>query len=132
MKRRRRGRRRAGASLIAMMAEIRPRASDAGSHLAQDFAFAGVVGGADDAVFFHSLDQARGAVVADLELPLDEAGRGLPFAQNDLDRLAVEAGVLAFLLIAAEAKRILFVFVLRHLLDIGRLALRLQVLDDLL
>jgi hypothetical protein len=32
-----------------------------------------VVGCADDAFGFHSLDDARGAIVADLEMPLHKA-----------------------------------------------------------
>src|SRR5688572_5316809 len=88
-------------------------------NLAQDLALAGVVGGADDAFFFHALDQACGAVVADLELPLDEARRGLALTQHNLDRLAIETAVFAFLAVPAQAERIFLVLVLRDLLDVS-------------
>src|SRR6266581_7984563 len=56
----------------------------------EDLAFALMVGLADHAVFFHALDEARGAVVADLEPALDVGGRDLALARDDGDRLVIE------------------------------------------
>ena len=44
------------------------------AHPAADFAFVGVVGGADDASLFHPFNQTRRAVVADLQPALNETG----------------------------------------------------------
>ena len=55
----------------------------------QHFSPADMVGGADQPVFLHPLDQARGAVVADPQLPLEVGGRGFLALGDDLDRLAV-------------------------------------------
>ena len=53
----------------------------------QHFALADMVGGADDAFGFHALDDAGGAVVADLQVALDEAGRGLALAADQRHRV---------------------------------------------
>ena len=57
----------------------------------ENVAFAGVVGGGDDAFFFHLLDQRGGAVVADAEVALDEARAGFAFAGDEGDGLVEEA-----------------------------------------
>jgi len=49
-----------------------------------------MVGGADDPLRLHSLDDAGGAVVADLEMALDEAGRGLALAADQRDGAIIE------------------------------------------
>src|SRR5258708_21098171 len=56
----------------------------------EDLALALMVGLADHAVFFHALDQPRGAVIADLQPALDVGGRDLALARDDGDRLVVE------------------------------------------
>src|SRR5437763_1089118 len=56
----------------------------------QNLALSGVVGPADDAFLLHALDDRGSAVVADLQAPLDVAGRGLAVAKNDGNRLIVE------------------------------------------
>src|SRR5262249_53579097 len=100
----------------------------------QDFALADVVGGADDAFGLHALDQAGGAVVADLQIALHEAGRGLALARDQRDRLVVEiVARAAALAVAAEAD-----FARRRLAGLGRavgvrrLALALEEGADLL
>src|ERR1700759_3106949 len=59
----------------------------------QHFAAADMIGLTDQAVFLHSLDQARGAVVADPKLTLQVGRRGLLALRDDLDRLAIELGL---------------------------------------
>src|SRR5712692_5662678 len=61
----------------------------------QDLAFAGVIGGADDAFFLHALHQRGGAIVADLQPALDIAGGRLAVAHDDLDGLLIEVVGLA-------------------------------------
>src|SRR5258705_13308991 len=56
----------------------------------EDLAFALMVGFADHAVFFHALDQPRGAVIADLQAALDVGGRDLAFARDNGDRFVIE------------------------------------------
>src|SRR5216683_413675 len=46
----------------------------------QHLALADMIGGADDALGLHALDDARGAVVADLQVALHETGRRLALA----------------------------------------------------
>src|ERR1700687_3460405 len=58
----------------------------------QDFAFAGVVRLTDNAFLFHPLHQGRGAIIADLQPPLNVAWRRLAIAGHDLHGLAVEIG----------------------------------------
>src|SRR5579862_9535873 len=68
----------------------------------EDFALADVIGRADDAVGFHPLDEAGGAVVADLQVALDKAGRSLAFAADKGDGLMIEAVAGAALVVAGE------------------------------
>src|SRR4051794_16606660 len=56
----------------------------------QHFAPADMVGLADQAVLFHPLDQASGAIVADAQLALEVRRRGLLAFGDDLDRLPVK------------------------------------------
>ena len=49
-----------------------------------------MVGGADDALLLHALDDAGGAVVADLQMALDKTGRGLALAGDERHRLVVK------------------------------------------
>src|SRR5207253_1147983 len=67
----------------------------------QDLALAGVVGGADDAFLLHPLDEAGGAIVADLQAALDVAGGRLAVAGDNGDRTVVEVVALP---VAAEAQ----------------------------
>ena len=55
----------------------------------QYFATADPVGGTDDAFFFHHLDDPGGPVIADLEMPLDKAGRCLAFAGDQGNGLVI-------------------------------------------
>src|SRR5260370_34787464 len=68
----------------------------------QHFAFADMVGGADDALGLHALDDARGAIVADLQVALDEARRRLALAAHQRHRLVIERIARAALAVAAE------------------------------
>ena len=52
-----------------------------------------MVGLADEAVLLHPLDQPRRAVVADAQLALEIAGRGLLAFGDDLDRFAIKLGL---------------------------------------
>src|SRR5438067_13736432 len=56
----------------------------------EDLALADMVGGADDAFGLHALDQTRGAVVADLQIALHKARRGLALARDERDGLVVQ------------------------------------------
>src|SRR3982074_1379855 len=56
----------------------------------QNLALADMVGGRDDALALHPLDDARRPVVADLQMALHEAGRGLALAADQRHRLVVE------------------------------------------
>ena len=56
----------------------------------QNFSDAFVVRAGDNAFLFHALDQARGPIIADLEMALDEAGGSLPLAADHGHRLIVE------------------------------------------
>ena len=60
-----------------------------GAH--QDLAFADMVGSAHDAVLFHLLYQFGGAVVADLQMALNERGARLPLPGDESDSLIVES-----------------------------------------
>ena len=73
------GRTRAGHRSIRMVAAVAD----------QHFAAADPVGLADHAGGFHALDDARRAVVADLQVALDKAGRGLAFAGDQGHGLVV-------------------------------------------
>src|SRR5258708_30179312 len=61
----------------------------------QDFALAGVVGLPDDAFVLHPLHDRGRPIVADLQAPLNVAGRRLLIAQHDLHRLLIEIGGVA-------------------------------------
>src|SRR5690606_30039016 len=89
----------------------------AGEH----FALADMVGSADDALALHALDDARGAVIADLQVTLHEAGRSLPFPTDNGDRLVVE--LVAALGFVAAGKPRGGLLLARDVLDIGRAAL---------
>src|SRR5579885_1781789 len=60
----------------------RPIAATLARRRRQHLALADVVGLADHAFGLHPLDDPGGAVVADLEMPLDKAGRGLALAAD--------------------------------------------------
>src|SRR5437588_8942669 len=66
----------------------------------EDLALADMVGGADNAFGFHALDEARGAVVADLQIALHKARRGLALARDERDGLVVERVARAAFLLA--------------------------------
>jgi hypothetical protein len=55
----------------------------------QHLALADMVRRSDDALFLHLLDQLGGAVVADVEMPLNEAGARLALARHHGDRLGI-------------------------------------------
>src|SRR6516164_1280766 len=93
----------------------------------EDFALAGVVGLADDALVLHPLDQRGGAVVADLQAALDVAGRGLAVAGDDGHGAVVE--VVALAVPAAEAQLAALAVLVAaggDLLEVLRLALVAQ------
>jgi len=60
-------------------------------HLHLYLAAADMVGGGDDLVLLHALDQAGGAIVADLKVALHEAGRRLALAADQGHRLVMGA-----------------------------------------
>src|SRR5262249_16831039 len=95
----------------------------------QHLAFADMVGGAAPAFLLHLLDALRRGVVADLQVPLDEAGARLALARDEIDRL-VEQPLLA---LARERRQrpVALVGNFGDLLDIGRLALLPEEGDDL-
>src|SRR5919108_2916392 len=66
----------------------RVRLAPAARH--QDLALADVVGGPDDALPLHPLDQVGGPIVADRQAALDIAGRGLAIPQHEGDRLFIK------------------------------------------
>src|SRR5260370_18546557 len=70
----------------------------------QDLALADMVGRTDHALTFHALDDAGGAVVADLQIPLDEAGAAFALARHQCDRLFVELVALGVLAFAAQSE----------------------------
>src|SRR5690606_24309557 len=99
----------------------------------ENFPLADVVRGADDAVRFHLLDDAGGAIVADLQVTLDEAGGCLSLARDESHRAVVEIVAVvagAALLEARNARG--DVLVLGDRVQIRRLALLLEEGDDLL
>src|SRR3954466_3532017 len=101
----------------------------------QDLAFADVGGGAADAFRFHALDDAGGAVVADLQVALDEAGRAFALAADQRDRLVVEpVAVLAGARAAAEREGLAVggAIVLGDLVEVDGLAVALEEIDDAL
>src|SRR6516165_5991607 len=101
----------------------------------QDFALARMVGLADHALVLHPLHERSGPIIADLQPPLDVAGRGLAVAQHDLHGLLIKVGRVA----DPHAGRVEHRAVLVLLVAAGgdgfeilRGALRLEVTDDLL
>src|SRR5262249_45501284 len=99
----------------------------------EDLALADVVGGRHHAFALHALDDAGGAVVADLQVALDEAGRALALTRDQGDRLIVELVALALLAFARRtAASLLALGIVGHGVDIGRHALRPQVPHHLL
>src|SRR5665213_2888787 len=97
----------------------------------QDLALADVIGAADDAFGLHPLDDAGGPVIADLEVALHEARRGLAITADQRDRLVVErvAGIAA---VAAGIDVERCLDVLGDLVEIDRLAVALEEGDDVL
>src|SRR5690625_2876278 len=90
-----------------------------------------MVGGADDTFRFHLFHQSGSAVVADLQLALNEGSRRTTVPRHNLHRLAIELRVGAF--IPASKSRQVFLLTLRLIgqaFDKGRLTLRLQVCHD--
>src|SRR5258708_36018646 len=87
-----------------------------------DLALADMVGAAHDAFLLHALDDAGGAVVADLQVAMDEAHAALALARHEGDRLIVELVALALLAtLARQAKPTLFALgIVGDALDIGR------------
>src|SRR5262249_42951996 len=98
----------------------------------QNFALADVVGRPHHALHFHALDDLGGAIVADAEMALDEAGRCLALASDDCDALVVELVVLRLLLAAARAAHVAGLAIVDDIVDVGRPRLRPQVLDHTL
>src|SRR5438270_7860933 len=99
----------------------------------EDLALADMVGGADDALGFHALDEARGAVVADLQIALHKARRGLALAGDERHGLVVQRNARAAFLLAeriepAAARAI----ILGDVEEVLRLAVPLQERDDAL
>ncbi len=91
----------------------------------QDLAFADVVRGADDAFHLHLLDQAGGAVVADLQMPLHKTGRGLALAAHQRHRLIVKTVARTDLVVAERIDGVARSLILGDLVDIVGLAAHL-------
>ena len=117
-----------GGSERSRYAGCRPHRAGGRQHLA----LADVVGGADDAFGLHPLDQLGGAVVADLQMALHKARRGLALAAHQRDRLVVQLVARAALLVAAEHLDRRAAVILGDIVDIVRRALRFQERDDAL
>ena len=49
-----------------------------------------MIGGADDAVAFHLLDDGGSPIIADLQMSLNKACRGFLLADHQLHRLIIE------------------------------------------
>ncbi len=64
-----------------------------------------MIGRADLALLLHPLDQPCGGIVADAELALDVAGRGLLRFRHHLHRLAVECGVGGIIVLRRAVER---------------------------
>src|SRR5487761_314139 len=91
----------------------------------QDLALADMVGGADDPLGFHPLDDPRGAVVADLQMTLDKAGRSLALAAYHGHGLLIER-ITRFSVHLAACRIEGRAVVLGDLVDVVGLAVRLQ------
>src|SRR5690606_14540095 len=83
----------------------------------------------DDALGFHAFDEARRPVVADLQVALDEARRGLALAADERDGLVVERIALAALA-GTPAEEAAPLRLLRDLVEIGGLTMRLEERDN--
>ena len=83
-----------------------------------------MIGRRDDALFFHLLNQARGAIITDGQPPLHIAGRGAAIAGHNRHRLVIETITTG----AFHIRR--FLRLLRHLLNIVRHALFFQKRHD--
>src|SRR6185437_17018841 len=87
-----------------------------------------MVGGAHHALALHALYDAGGAVVADLQVALDEAGAALALARHQGDRLVIELVALAILALAREGRPALFALrIIGDRFDVGRRALGTQM-----
>src|SRR5947208_2822810 len=98
----------------------------------EDLALADMVGGADDAFGFHALDQSRGAVVADLQIPLHKARRGLALAGDERHGLVVERVARAAFLLAKRIEPAACAIILGDVEEVLWLAVPLQERDDAL
>ena len=56
----------------------------------QNLAPANAIGGADDAFHLHLFNDPGGAIVADLQVTLDEAGGCLAFARDESQRFVIK------------------------------------------
>jgi len=61
----------------------------------EEFAGAGAVGGADEAVAFHEVDEVGGAAVADAEAALEERGGGFAELEDEAYGVVEEFVVVA-------------------------------------
>src|ERR1051326_4013334 len=68
----------------------------------EHLALADMVGGADDPLGFHALDQPCGAVVADLQIALHKARRSLALAGDERHGLVVQRIARAAFVLAAK------------------------------
>src|SRR5260370_18374487 len=92
-----------------------------------------MVGRTDHALTFHALDDAGGAVVADLQIALDEAGAAFALARHQGDRLVVELVALGVLAFAGQAEpTFLGIGIVGHRFDVRRHALGPEVPHHLL
>src|SRR5438874_1402497 len=92
----------------------------------QYLALADMVGGADDALGFHALDEARSAVVADLQIALHKARRGLALARDESDGLVVQGVARAAFVLAKSIEPAARTVILGNVEDVARLAMPLQ------
>src|SRR3984957_15577257 len=92
-----------------------------------------MIGGADHVFLFHAVHDAGGAVVADLQMALDEAGRGLALARHQGHGLVVEIGAFALAAGGAAARLVEFgdrrIIVFGDFLDIAGDTLALEEID---
>src|SRR5437764_6198788 len=92
----------------------------------EDLAFADMVGRADDALGFHALDEPRGAVVADLQIALHKARRGLALAGDERHRLVIQRIARAAFVLAEAVKAAARAVILGDVEEVLRLAVPLQ------
>src|SRR5437588_10233867 len=98
----------------------------------EDLALADMVGGADDAFGLHAREQTRGAVVADLQIALHKARRGLALARDERDGLVVQRIARATFLLAERIEPAACAIILGDVEEVLRLAVPLQERDDAL